>query len=195
MAFYWMLVKVPMAMRLNKPDSNRTPATVSDGSYNSMDFLRCFSNIATQVFNSHQIRFTPRLWEKMLQCQAHPASTREDSLCVRKVKILSIASMSKSSSFSFCACAQSYSQHHQLSIASSTMCSMSSVLRMASDQITSGRNAFFPIRWGGSDFSCGYTVHGTCLFLVEREREREREHHVNYCNSTTCSCCTMFDAQ
>ena len=77
MAFYWMLVKVPMVMRLNKPDSNRTPAAVSDGSYNSMDFLRCFSNIATQVFNSHQIRFTPRLWEKMLQCQAHPASTRE----------------------------------------------------------------------------------------------------------------------
>ena len=77
MAFYRVLVKVPMVMRLNKPGSDRTPAAVSDGSYNSMDFLRCFSNIATQVFNSPQIRFTPRLWEKMLQCQAHPASTRE----------------------------------------------------------------------------------------------------------------------
>ena len=49
--------------------------TISDGSYNSMDFLRCFSNIMTDVFDSPEVVFTNALWTKMLQCQSKPAET------------------------------------------------------------------------------------------------------------------------
>ena len=42
---------------------------VSDGSYNSMDFLRCFSNVMTSVFDAPEVLFTDALWNKMLECQ------------------------------------------------------------------------------------------------------------------------------
>ena len=51
--------------------------TVAEGSYNSMDFLRCFSNIMTDVFKSPEVLFTKELWMKMLSCQSHPKETRE----------------------------------------------------------------------------------------------------------------------
>lgn len=54
--------------------------TVAEGSCNSMDFLRCFSNILTDVFKSPPMRevlFTKELWMKMLSCQSHPRETRE----------------------------------------------------------------------------------------------------------------------
>ena len=55
----------------------RKASTVSDGSYNSMDFLRCFSNIMTDVYYSPEVYFTEALWTKMLQCQARPRETAE----------------------------------------------------------------------------------------------------------------------
>ena len=42
---------------------------VSDGSYNSMDFLRCFYNVMTSVFDAPEVLFTDALWNKMLKCQ------------------------------------------------------------------------------------------------------------------------------
>ena len=41
-----------------------------------MDFLRPFSNIMTDVFHSPYVFFTPSLWNKMLQCQSKPATTK-----------------------------------------------------------------------------------------------------------------------
>ena len=52
-------------------------STVGEGSYNSMDFLRCFSNIMTDVFESPEVLFTKDLWLKMLSCQSRPRQTRE----------------------------------------------------------------------------------------------------------------------
>ena len=51
--------------------------TVAEGSYNSMDFLRCFSNIMTDVFESPDVLFTKDLWMKMLSCQSNPKQTRD----------------------------------------------------------------------------------------------------------------------
>jgi hypothetical protein len=95
LGFYKELVKEPMSMttttyfvqtegarilgkkqKAQGADTKRMP-TVSDGSYNSMDFLRCFSNIMTEVFSSPDVLFTPALWSKMLQCQSKPAETKE----------------------------------------------------------------------------------------------------------------------
>ena len=41
----------------------------SDMSYNSMDFLRLYSNIMTKVFMVPEVLFTTPLWDKMLKCQ------------------------------------------------------------------------------------------------------------------------------
>ena len=51
--------------------------SVAEGSYNSMDFLRCFYNIMTDVFKAPEVLFTKELWMKMLSCQSHPKKTRE----------------------------------------------------------------------------------------------------------------------
>ena len=51
--------------------------SVTDGSYNSCDFLRCYSNIMTEVFESPEVVFTDALWSKMLQCQSKTAQTRQ----------------------------------------------------------------------------------------------------------------------
>ena len=95
--FYKELVKTPMRMATSddfvqlegarilgkkrklqgadeEPRKKRIP-TVSNGSYNSMDFLRCYSNIMTEVFASPPVLFTHGLWTKMLRCQSKQAET------------------------------------------------------------------------------------------------------------------------
>ena len=42
---------------------------VRDGTYNSMDFLRCFYNIM-QLFEAPSVSFTTSLWSKMTRCQS-----------------------------------------------------------------------------------------------------------------------------
>jgi hypothetical protein len=94
LAFYGELVRVPLRMttgdgavqregerllgkKAKTASGNKKPATVRDGSYNSMDFLRCFSNVMTTVYGAPEVMFTPALWKKMLQCQSHPSATLE----------------------------------------------------------------------------------------------------------------------
>ena len=94
LAFYKELVAVPILLRLansqvkklairllgkmHKCEAGKTssPPRVSDGSYNSMDFLRCYSNIMCAVYGAPEPSFTEELWTKMIQCQAKPAETR-----------------------------------------------------------------------------------------------------------------------
>ena len=95
MSFYKELVKEPIRMtpadfsvqiegaRLvgktfkRKQTDSKRQQRVTDGSYNSMDFLRSWANIMTDVFNSPEIVFTQALWAKMIACQTKPAKTRE----------------------------------------------------------------------------------------------------------------------
>ena len=51
--------------------------TVSDLTYNSMDFARAFSNIKTDVFGSPDVLFTKKLWMKMLNCQSKTEETMD----------------------------------------------------------------------------------------------------------------------
>jgi hypothetical protein len=95
--FYKVLVREPIHLRVenssvqnqaarilgkrqkkekNEAESKTKPPTVSDGSYNSMDYLRCYSNIMTEVFGSTPILFTQKLWKEMLRCQRKPTETR-----------------------------------------------------------------------------------------------------------------------
>ena len=95
LAFYNELVAAPMMLRLANSNvkkrasrllgkmhkcgagrASKTPPRVSDGSYNSMDFLRCYSNIMCAVYGAPEPSFTMELWTKMIQCQARPAETR-----------------------------------------------------------------------------------------------------------------------
>ena len=66
----------------HKQDGNDTLtekkcSTVGEGTYNSMDFVRCFSNIMTEVLKAPRVLFSKGLWAKMLSCQSHPKETRE----------------------------------------------------------------------------------------------------------------------
>jgi ASC-1-like (ASCH) protein len=94
LAFYKELVAVPILLRLansqvrkhasrllgkmhkSKAEAESTPPTVSNGSYNSMDYLRCYSNIMCAAYGAPEPSFTEELWIKMIQCQAKPAETR-----------------------------------------------------------------------------------------------------------------------
>ena len=88
MDFYHALVSHPFALTTNsyevhhhgcrllhkKPKVDHdavkviTPM-VRDGTYNSMDFLRCFYNIM-QLFKAPSVSFTIPLWIKMMRCQS-----------------------------------------------------------------------------------------------------------------------------
>ena len=95
LAFYNELVSAPILLRvaqsrvkelarrlLGKMHKCRTgaeprsPPRVSDGSYNSMDFLRCYSNVMCAVYGAPEPSFTQELWHKMIQCQTKPVETR-----------------------------------------------------------------------------------------------------------------------
>ena len=95
MRFYRELVKQPICMtpkdytvqiegarivgkrfKKEEKDSKRGQR-VTDGSYNSMDFLRSWANIMTSVFDSPEVLFTSALWSKMIACQTKPKETKE----------------------------------------------------------------------------------------------------------------------
>ncbi|CAK0845386.1 unnamed protein product [Prorocentrum cordatum] len=75
MQVYRELVAVPVQLAPPRRDGDE-PSRVSDNSYNSIDFLRCFSNM-TSVFDAPQALFSQRLWNQMLRCQAKPSETRK----------------------------------------------------------------------------------------------------------------------
>ena len=92
LAFWSELTRTPIALTAGNNDVQNEAArmlgkkmktsatkrvrTVSDNSYNAMDFTRCYSNILTIVFGAPRVTFTPALWNKVLATQRKQAGIK-----------------------------------------------------------------------------------------------------------------------